>query len=371
MRKVLGIILAFILVQTACRKEDKKEDIFPKPNGKDVVYNPTPYHLQLPSHFDFLIGQPYIPEDNPLTEEGVALGKKLFFEVRLSKNNLLSCASCHEPAEAFNDMGVDFSLGVNGQRGIRNAMPLFNLGWVKLQGSAFNWIGSAESLEEQAFGPVTDHLEMDEKWVNVEQKLQEDALYPPLFYETFGTEEIDSTLVVKAIAQYIRTLISAESRFDNFVKLNLFRDAEGPILNEQEIRGFQLFMAEGKGDCFHCHGDLSNPLLTDNKFKNNGLDLNPDSGLAEVTGNPNDVGKFRTPSLRNLIFTSPYMHDGRFETLREVVDFYTSTVQESSPNIDAVMFKPRDLSESEKDDLIAFLEAVTDSNFVNNPVHRK
>lgn len=373
MKKVFGLILLFIIFSAACRKDDKTDIVKPPIGNDKQVYDPTPYSLQIPLHFLNLIGPPHIPEDNPLTEEGVDLGKKLFFEVKLSGNNLLSCASCHEPSEAFNDKGKALSLGSNGSPGIRNAMPLFNLAWVPKQGSTFNWNGSAESLEKQALGPVTDPLEMDDNWPNVENKLQNDPLYPPLFYKAFGTDQIDSNLVVKALAQFIRTLISGESRFDNFIMAysGEYPPTNGPLLNQQEIQGFQIFMAEGKGDCFHCHGDAQNPIFTDNEFKNNGLDLNPDSGLAEVTGNPNDVGKFRTPSIRNLVFTPPYMHDGRFNTLREVVDFYADDIKESSPNLDGVMRKTRIMTTSERDDLVAFLKAITDSTFVNNPNHRE
>lgn len=367
--KLIGISLLIVIFSACCREDDDPPRVKVEPSP--VEYNPTPYSLQLPSHFD-LLPAPFIPEDNPLTVEGIELGKKLFYEKKLSKNNLMSCGSCHKPQFAFNDKGNPLSIGVDGLPGVRNAMPLFNLAWVPVQNSSFNWHGSAESLEDQAIEPVINPLEMAETWSNVVQKLQSDSEYPNLFFSAFGTKTIDSNLVVKAIAQFERTLISGNSRADNFIRVFKGDPVQGPSLTDQEIRGFNIYMDEGKGDCFHCHGDLSNPLFTDNNFFNNGLDANPDSGLALVTKNPNDIGKFRTPSLRNLLFTAPYMHDGRFETLEEVVDFYTSGVNANSPNLDVNMDpiqKPRNLNPQEKRDLVAFLKALTDSSFVQNPAY--
>lgn len=359
MKLRITTIITLILVISACNPDD---------DGGDCPDNqaPTPLQLSYPAHFNF-INPPVIPVDNPLTVEGVALGKKLFFEKKLSRDNSISCGTCHNPSNAFNDKGVAFSQGVDGTLGIRNAMPLFNLAWVSATTQRFNWHGSAGTLEEQAFGPVRDSREMKESWPNVVQKLQNDNDYPPLFEAAFQTPVIDSNLVVKAIAQFERTLISGETRVDKYV-LEEFAAIDQPgdnFLTAQEERGFELFQEETKGDCFHCHGNPFNPLWTSNKFLNNGLDAQPDSGLAEITKDPNDVGKFKTPSLRNLVFTAPYMHDGRFQTLSEVIDFYNDSVQ-LSPTLDANQ-KPRNLDASEKAALIAFLRALTDSSFVNNP----
>ena len=209
---------------------------------------------------------------------------------------------------------------------------------------------------------------MAETWPNVVQKLQNDSEYPNLFFSAFGTKTIDSNLVVKAIAQFERTLISGNSRYDKEVRIHNNRAGTATTLTAQEMNGFDLYMSENKGDCFHCHGDPNNPLMTNNSFINNGLDANPDSGLALVTKNPNDIGKFRTPSLRNLLFTAPYMHNGRFETLEEVVDFYADNVQSSS-TIDPTMLKQRNLNPQERRDLVAFLKTMTDSSFVQNPAY--
>jgi len=351
--------LIIILTLSCCQDDD-----IPKP-PEDT--GPTPYSLELPAHF-FYISPPVIPEDNPLTLEGIALGKKLFFEKKLSRDNTISCGSCHQPENAFNDKGNTFSAGVDGTLGDVNAMPLFNLAWGSVTTKRFTWSGGARSLEQQAFVPVIHLKEMKETWPNVTSKLQNDATYPPLFNAAFKTTIIDSNLVVKAIAQFERTLISGNSRVDKHVQKEIagLDIPGGPFLTAQEERGFDLFEDEGKGDCAHCHGTYTNPLWTDNRLVNNGLDANPDSGLASVTKNSMDLGKFKTPSLRNLIFTAPYMHDGRFNTIREVVDFYMDDINFNSPNIEAVIVKPRTLNNAEREDLVAFLEALTDSSFVTN-----
>lgn len=354
-------ISVILIIMISCRDDDDQ----PKHNGTENN-EPTPYTLNYPPHFGYLIS-PLIPEDNPLTVEGIFLGKKLFFEKQLSKDNSISCANCHRPEKAFNDEGNPVSFGVGGAVGVRNAMPLFNLAWGSVTSRRFNWHGNSPSLEEQAFEPVTSSFEMQERWPNVVSKLQNDPSYPPLFKAAFETEIIDSSLVVKAIAQYERTLISSDSRVDKHVLKTIVGEdlPKDKYLTDQELRGFDLFMEEGKGDCFHCHGNFYNPLWTNNEFINNGLDLSPDSGLAIATKKPLDLGKFKTPSLRNLVFTSPYMHDGRFETIREVIDFYADDVETASPNLDPNM-KNRSLNNQEREDLEAFLKALTDSSFVNN-----
>jgi cytochrome c peroxidase len=336
-------------------------------SGTDVedVYTPVQVSLEIPQLFEERILPPIIPNNNPLTEEGIALGKKLFFDRRLSRDNTQSCASCHNPSQAFSDT-TPFSFGVDGNPGTRNAMPLFNLAWNF--DNRFNWGGSEFGLEDQAFEPVTNPVEMHSNWNQVANKLQQDAQYPTLFLQAFGTSDIDSTLVVKAIAQFERTLISGNSKFDRY-QLGLVD------LTPQELNGFDVYLREDKGDCFHCHGTGANPLWTDNDFHNNGLDaVFTDLGLGAVTGDPNDNAKFRTPSLRNLIFTAPYMHDGRFATLDEVIDFYSFGLQDS-PTIDPLMKNIAQggvqLSPEDKADLIAFLLTLTDDEFVNNPAFQE
>ncbi len=324
-------------------------------------YVPIPATLQIPELFQLKLIAPLIPTNNPLTEEGIALGKKLFFDRKLSGDNSQSCASCHNPRNSFTD-DTQFSDGIDGNFGTRNSMPLFNLAWNF--GERFAWDGKELSLERQAFEPVRNPIEMHSNWTTVASKLQQEPEYPTLFLEAFGTSTIDSVLVTKAIAQFERTLISGNSKFDQYVLGNA-------TLTPEELNGFNIFMEESRGDCFHCHGSDNNPLWTDNDFHNNGLDATfTDLGLGAVTGDPNDNGKFRSPSLRNLLFTAPYMHDGRFATLEEVIDHYSEGLQ-ASPTIDPLMKKVAQggvqLSAQDKADLKAFLLTLTDNEFVNNP----
>lgn len=328
---------------------------------EESIYTPVPANLEIPELFQQKLIAPVIPTNNPLTEEGITLGKKLFFDPILSKDNTQSCASCHDPKNAFTD-DTRFSEGIDGKFGTRNSMPLFNLAWNFDE--RFMWDGKELSIERQAFSPVRNPIEMHSDWKNVAKKLQEHTEYPTLFQQAFGTSKIDSTLVTKAIAQFERTLISGNSKFDQY----LLGKVE---LTPEEQNGFNVFMDETRGDCFHCHGSDNNPLWTDNKFHNNGLDETfADLGLGTVTGDPNDNGKFRSPSLRNLKFTAPYMHDGRFATLEEVINHYSEGLKISS-TIDPLMKKANQggvqLSDKDKADLKAFLLSLSDANFVNNP----
>ena len=241
-------------------------------------------------------------------------------------------------------------------------MPLFNLAWNYDEN--FFWDGGTFSLEHQAFIPVSDPTEMKNSWKQLQQELQKHPEYPNLFQKAFGTSKIDSTLVTKAIAQFERTLISANSKFDKYLLGEV-------ILTPEEVDGFNIFMDETKGDCFHCHGSDKNPLWTDNIFHNNGLDETfTDLGLGTITGDPADNGKFKSPSLRNLIFTAPYMHDGRFTTIDEVINHYSEGLKNSS-TIDPLMKKVAQggvgLSIQEKSNLKAFLLALSDYDFIGNP----
>jgi len=323
-------------------------------------YVATPSSLNIPKLFKDNILAPVIPVDNPQTVEGVALGKKLFFDPILSEDNTIACANCHAPENAFTDSDR-FSDGVDGVFGDRNSMPLFNMAWN--YDEKFFWDGNTFSLEHQAFVPVTDLIEMKSTWTEVESKLQQHTEYPSLFEKAFGTSNIDSSVVTKAIAQFERTLISANSKFDKFLlgELNL---------TPEELNGFNVFMDEARGDCFHCHGSDKNPLWTDNIFHNNGLDETfTDLGLGAVTGDPADNGKFKSPSLRNLEFTAPYMHDGRFTTLEDVINHYSEGLKNSS-TIDPLMKKVTQagvgLTDKDKADLKSFLLSLSDYDFINN-----
>lgn len=354
-QRLIVLFLAIGLV--AIFKQCEKDPPLPENNEVPWTYDPTSYEVELPEHFKNELPPLPVPEDNPLTEEGVELGKKLFFDPILSADNSLSCAGCHTPAGALSDKGNAVSTGIDGGQGTRNTMPIFNLAWQ----DRFNWHGSAKNLEEQAFEPVTNPKEMAASWPNVVSELKEELEYRRLFYKAFGVEDFDSTHVVKAIAQYERTLISGNSKFDRYL--------QGEVsLTTKEAAGFNVFMSESKGDCFHCHGDASNPLWTDGQFHNNGLDASfTDIGLEEVTGNPDHRGLFKTASLRNLSFTAPYMHDGRFQTIDAVIDHYSEGLV-NSPTIDPLMKKVDQggvqLSPQEKEQLKAFLLTLNDSSFV-------
>lgn len=343
------LLFLILVLVFACSSDDKTE-----------TYEPTPLALNIPEIFEQNIISPVIPNNNPQTVEGVALGKKLFFDNKLSGDETMSCASCHSPQLAFTD-NTATSDGIDGIFGTRNAMPLFNLAWN--YGERFNWDGQALSLERQALEPVQNPIEMHANWEDVVLKLQNDPDYPELFRLAFKTSTITKELVTKAIAQFERTLISANSKFDKF----LLGQA---TLTPQEQNGLNVFMDETRGDCFHCHGSPNNPLWTDNIFHNNGLDANfTDLGLGAVTGDSNDNGKFRSPSLRNLAYTAPYMHDGRFNTLDEVIEFYSTGLQDS-PTVDSLMKKLDqggvNLTTQDKADLKAFLLSLSDPSFLTN-----
>lgn len=345
--KILTGIVALVVIVHACKKEKKEEP----------VYSPTSATVEVPAYAKSYIGEMPIPTDNPLTVEGIALGRMLFYEKMLSNDRSMSCATCHKQENAFDDPRP-FSKGTNGTFGDRNAMAIVNAAWEK----HFFWDGRRNSLEGQAHDPLTNPIEMANTWTEAVARLQSSPTYPDLFFKAFGTKTVDSNLAMKAIAQFERTLVSFSSKFD---KYNYQGDST--VFTQSEKNGLAIFT--GKGLCNNCH--VMNTLLTDRDMKNNGLDVNPvDIGLMKFTGNANDKGKFKVPSLRNIEVTAPYMHDSRFATLDDVVNFYSSGVQQSSPNIDEHMpdfGSGLNLTAQEKADLVAFLKTLTDQNFLTDP----
>jgi cytochrome c peroxidase len=319
---------------------------------KDLPPNPTPFRFSMAASFPM----PALPLDNPLIEERVRLGRRLFHEAALSADRSISCASCHRPTSGFSDPSR-FSPGVDGRPGTRQSMALVNLAWKR----EFFWDGRAGSLRQQVLMPIQDPNEMAETLDSVVAKLSAQPEYPPLFAQAFGTPRIDADRIALALEQYVLTLTQHRSRFD----LSLQGKA---TLSEQERRGLELFMTENEprmgqrgADCFHCHGG---PLFTDHQFHDNGLDLAPaDPGRARVTGRASDRGKFVTPTLRDIARTAPYMHDGRFGTLEEVVRHYSEGVQ-ASPNLDPNLAKhpPGGLHLSPEDQaaLVAFLKTLSE-----------
>lgn len=327
-------------------------------------YIPVPATINVPVIFNTLLPNPSIPADNPLTEEGIALGRKLFFDRSLSADNTLACAGCHRPPEGFTDIR-QFSIGVTGEAGVRNSMPLVNLAWNT--NNAFNWDGSAQSIEEQILGPVTNPIEMNNTWENVVATLSVEEVYITEFDQAFGTTIITKELVTKAIAQFIRTIVSGDSKFDRHLR-------NEATLTPLETEGLAVFLDESRGDCFHCHGSPSNPLWTDNAFHNNGLDETfTDLGLGQITGDPNQFGLFKSGSLRNLAYSAPYMHDGRFATLDEVIDHYSEGLVFSEtidPLMKAVAQGGVQLSTEDKAALKAFLLSLSDPGLANNPEYQ-
>ena len=341
----------------------------------------TPYPFQMSAAFPI----PALPRDNPLITERVTLGERLFHETALSKDGSLSCASCHDAKHAFADPRK-FSIGVREQVGTRNAMPLFNLAWR----NSFFWDGRAPTLRAQALMPIQDHTEMDETLTNVVEKLARKGEagsplpaafaeteggahgvtrpttdnYPVLFSAAFGAPEITPEKIGLALEAFMLTLTSFDSKFDRTI-------AGKAQLTDDEKRGLELFMTEYDprreqygADCFHCHGG---PLFQSQTFANNGLDAEfSDAGRAKVTGKDSDKGKFATPSLRNIALTAPYMHDGRFATLEEVMEHY-SAGQKRSATLDPNLAKHPDggvrLSDSDKRAVVAFLKTLTDEMY--------
>ena len=323
--------------------------------GDNEVVDPVDldaYVVELPDHFpklDF-----FIPEDNALTQSKVQLGKKLFFDPRLSSDSTVSCASCHKPELAFTD-GRARSLGVQSRQGKRNSPSLANVAF----GQSFFWHGSIPTLEQQAIFPLEDPTEMDNNFAEIIRRLNEDISYKEAFIEVFGAE-VNPDFVTDALASFQRTLLSYESPYDKFLQ------GDSSALSPSQKRGLQLFNGE-TAECFHCHNPAYN--FTDESFRNNGLyEVYPDPGRWEVTGLEKDKGKFKVPTLRNIALTAPYMHDGSLLSLNEVLEHYMRGGK-AHPN-KAGEIRRFVLNEQQKQDLLNFLESLTDPSFINNPLFR-
>lgn len=339
-----GLASAFRITLTETAVASPRENA-PKPI--DLPMKPEAWPLTLPSHLPL----PALPLDNPLLTPRVVLGERLFHETKLSRNGTISCASCHQGDELSDPRR--FSPGVDGKLGSRHAMPLFNLAWK----SRFFWDGRAASLREQALMPIQDPLEMDETLDRVVEKLAASPDYPSLFHAAFGSGKITPENIGLAIENFLLTRVSFNSRFDRAF-------ARQEQLTEQERRGFALFFTESEprmgrrgADCFHCHGGAN---FSDHSFHNNGLAPDDDLGFEAVSGLVTDRYKFSTPSLRNIARTAPYMHDGRFETIEEVIQHYNSPPTPSAtldPNL-AKHPQGLGLTLEEIQDLAAFLRTL-------------
>ncbi len=346
---LLGI--AFLL--NAC------QEVVPPVDSAPAVYDTSRYVLDY-GYFP----KPDLPDDNPLTNAGVELGRMLFYENKLSKGNIQSCASCHIQTEGFSDPNR-FSEGVEGQLGLRQAMAIFNLPWH----DGFFWDGRAASLREQALMPIQDPLEMNESLANVIDKLSVEKTYTDQFIRAFGDKQISAERIALALEQFMFTIYSFDSKYDKV----LFGQAS---FTEAEQRGRDLFFTEFDpsggvkgGECFHCHAGFD---FSNHEYMNNGLDSESemtDLGVFAINNEPMLKGAFKVPSLRNIALTAPYMHDGRFATLEEVLDHYNAEVK-TSPSLDPLMqynVNPGlNLSAQDKADLIAFLHTLTDSSLIKN-----
>ncbi len=308
----------------------------------------TPIYFDIPKgfpkpHYDF--------SKIPLSKEGFELGRKLFYDPILSRDNTISCASCHLQQTGFAHVDHELSHGIEGKIGTRNALTLQNLAWSK----HFMYDGGVNNLEVQPLNPITSEIEMNEKMENVVRKLQSSEKYVQLFENAFKTKKVTGQLTLKALAQFVVSLTTSNSKYDK-----VFRKEEK--FTEMEQKGYDLF----KQNCASCHTE---PLFTSNKFENNGLPIDKDLkdfGRMKITQNPKDSLRFKVPTLRNIEFSFPYMHDGRFKTLTEVIKHYNSRIVQSA-TLSKQFQTPMQLTDNDRVDLVAFLKTLTDKDFLFNP----
>ncbi|MGB1040469.1 MAG: cytochrome-c peroxidase [Flavobacteriales bacterium] len=342
---ITAIAIIAILYFVSCKKETDAP--------YSLTYNPTEYPLDYRG-----LTPPVIPVDNPLTVQGVQLGRMLFYDKRLSGDGTMSCSSCHSQATGFSDTNR-FSIGILGLPGGRQAMATTNMLW---NSNKFFWDGRANLLRDQSLMPIEDSLEMHETLPNVVEKLQSSEIYPIQFFTAFGSSIITTENISKALEQFMNSIVTNNSRFD--------KEERGEVtFTPSERRGKKLFFTEynaffpdsSGADCAHCHSGAN---FENDRYMNNGLDSDADMndlGRMGVTGNPMGKGKFKVTSLRNIELTPPYMHDGSLNSLLEVVEHYNSGGK-NHINKDSLI-KPLNLSYSEKLKLVRFLKTLTDENY--------
>ncbi|MCC6412421.1 MAG: cytochrome-c peroxidase [Saprospiraceae bacterium] len=337
-RLYLGVVGALLLMASC------------KDNGGSEVVD---VQFVKPSHFPEPV---YNFAENEVTTEGFVLGRTLFYDGKLSRDNSISCGSCHQQSAAFTHHGHDLSHGIDDQLGSRNAPPVMNLAWQ----STFFWDGGVHDLDLFSLAPIENPVEMDEKLDVVLEKLRNDPRYPPLFNAAFGTPEISTGRLLKALSQFMLMCVSADSDYDRMLL------GTGPDLSTEAMAGMETFNQK----CASCHSGV---LFTDYSFRNNGLNraFNQDAGRERITLNPEDRFKFKVPSLRNVARTGPYMHDGRYYNLEAVLNYYASGMVDQE-NLDPLLRKSDgtpgiDLSANEKENIIAFLKTLSDEQFIRNP----
>lgn len=311
--------------------------------SKEIIF-PVPENWPKPV-YDF--------KANPLSNEKITLGRALFYDPILSRDNSISCANCHSQYTAFAHTDHALSHGIKDRIGTRNSPALMNLAWQ----NTFMWDGAIHHLDMQALAPISHPDEMDEKIEQVVSKLQHSRIYPSLYFNAFGDSTITGERTLKAMSQFLLTLISADSKYDQVMR-------NETTFTTQEKNGYELFSK----NCASCHKE---PLFTSHSFENNGLKPDPllqDAGRMKVTRKKEDSLKFKVPTLRNIEFSYPYMHDGRFKKISEVLNHYTSGIHESK-TLSGKLRKPIVLTSNEKVDLTAFLLTLTDKKFLFNPAH--
>lgn len=386
MKKFCILILIILGLFTSCVKD--------KVSVPDN-FKPTPYTIKIPAYFPTLLN---IPEDNPMTVEGVRLGRYLFYDGRLSgrthPDSLMTCATCHVQANGF-EAGMNNprfpdgqTFGLTGIPTPHYMMPLVNLVfnnngylWNGFISNTNNQSGNAaygvpalpqyhfKNIESLVWMGIAAPHEMNGSIDRTVQTIASIPMYPPMFKAAFGTEEVTYDRISKAIAQFVRTLISGNSKFDKYIRSEV-------NLTTEELQGYVLFTTENGGDCFHCHGGSGNPMFTTNLYYNNGKDsvFNDSKDRYGVTHSLTDKGAYKAPTLRNILLTAPYMHDGRFKTIDQVIDFYSEGVI-LTPYTNSLMHQSHNggvqLTFSEKQQLKAFLNTLTDHTFITDTAFSK
>lgn len=357
MKKFLLGLVSLILTITACGTKDPVEI--------PATYDSTPYILSIG---DF--PAPELPADNLPTVAGVQLGRMLFYEKMLSQDGSQACADCHKQQDGFSDIRK-LSIGVAGLPGHRQAMAVMNMAWAQ---NGLFWDGRAPHVRDQALKPIQDPLEMNETLSNVVSKLSADKRYTDQFIRAFGDATVTSDRAGQALEQFMFTLVSNQSKYDHYKR-------NEATLTDSEERGRKLFFeefdpfgTEHGAECFHCHGGFN---FSNDEYMNNALDTDADQsdiGRQKVTNDPADHAKFRVPSLRNIALTAPYMHDGRFATLEEVVEHYNSGAKASATADELLQYSLQpsglQLTVQNKADLVAFLRTLTDDSFTTNPAFK-
>jgi cytochrome c peroxidase len=332
---ILLLFVSFLLV--SCKKDSE--------NDGNVIQ----MRFEVPSNFPPAV---YQFTDNEVTNQRFHLGRKLFYDPILSRDSTISCGSCHIQSGAFSHLDHKVSHGIDGLVGVRNSPVIFNMAWQ----TNFFWDGGVNHLELQPINPIQNPVEMDETMANVIAKLRMSEEYKNLFLNAYGSDSITSQLMLRAMAQFMAMMVSSNSKYDKYM-----RGESGGTFTAQELSGLNVFRQK----CASCHTE---PLFTDLEYRNNGLDsvFTDDPGRGLITGMPEDAGKFKVPSLRNVEVSFPYMHNGEIKTLQDVLDHYNTGIKNST-TLDPLLQGGLSLSTQEKADLITFLKTLTDHTFLTDP----